>query len=94
MTPPLLLRYASDVSPEWLTQVLSASGALSPGHRVEGLSMTPVGTGQMADTTRFTLTYDEEGAGPASVVGKFASADEQSRATGLALRAYEIEVRF
>ena len=28
------------------------------------------------------------------MVGKFASADEQSRATGLALRAYEIEVRF
>jgi hypothetical protein len=48
----------------------------------------------MADTTRFTLTYDEPGAGPASVVGKFASADDQSRNTGLALRAYEIEVRF
>jgi hypothetical protein len=28
------------------------------------------------------------------VVGKFASANDQSRATGLALRAYEIEVRF
>ena len=28
------------------------------------------------------------------MVGKFASADEQSRGTGLALRAYEIEVRF
>jgi hypothetical protein len=28
------------------------------------------------------------------VVGKFASADDQSRGTGLALRAYEIEVRF
>jgi hypothetical protein len=28
------------------------------------------------------------------VVGKFASSDDQSRATGLALRAYEIEVRF
>ena len=48
----------------------------------------------MADTTRFTLTLDEPGAGPASVVGKFASADDQSRGTGLALRAYEIEVRF
>ena len=48
----------------------------------------------MADTTRFTLTLDEPGAGPASVVGKFASADDQSRGTGLALRAYEVEVRF
>ena len=39
----------------------------------------PIGTGQMADTTRFSLTYDEPGAGPATVVGKFASADDQSR---------------
>ena len=54
----------------------------------------PIGTGQMADTTRFTLTLDEPGAGPGQVVGKFASADDQSRGTGLALRAYEIEVRF
>ena len=58
------------------------------------LAASPIGTGQMADTSRFSLTYDEPDAGPASVVGKFASADEQSRATGLALRAYEIEVRF
>ncbi len=91
---PALLRYASDVSPPWLTEVLSASGALAPGARVVDLAATPVGTGQMADTTRFALTYDTPGAGPPSVVGKFASADDQSRATGLALRAYEIEVRF
>ena len=58
------------------------------------VSAAPVGTGQMADTSRFTLIYDVAGAGPASVVGKFASADDQSRGTGLALRAYEIEVRF
>jgi Phosphotransferase enzyme family len=56
--------------------------------------MAPIGTGQMADTTRFALTLDQPDAGPSSVVGKFASADDQSRGTGLALRAYEIEVRF
>jgi hypothetical protein len=61
---------------------------------VTGVSVSPIGTGQMADTARLDLTYDEPGAGPASLVGKFASADDQSRATGLALRAYEIEVRF
>jgi hypothetical protein len=61
---------------------------------VVDLAMQAVGTGQMADTTRFALTYDVPDAGPPSVIGKFASADEQSRGTGLALRAYEIEVRF
>jgi hypothetical protein len=94
MSIPRLLRYASEVTPEWLTEVLAASGLLTEGARVVDLSVTPVGTGQMADTSRFTLTYNAEGDGPPSVVGKFASADDQSRATGLALRAYEIEVRF
>ncbi len=67
---------------------------LAEGASVRSFETAPIGTGQMADTTRFTLTLDQPGAGPTSVVGKFASADDQSRGTGLALRAYEIEVRF
>ncbi|HWE68616.1 MAG TPA: phosphotransferase [Acidimicrobiales bacterium] len=94
MHPPALLRYAADVTPEWLTAVLGGAGALPAGGRVVDIDVAPIGTGQMADTARLALTYDEPGAGPASVVGKFASADDQSRGTGLALRAYEIEVRF
>jgi hypothetical protein len=93
-TGPRLLRLPSDVTPEWLTRALVAAGVLRAGARVTAFEGTPIGTGQMADTTRFALTYDEPGAGPGSVVGKFASADDQSRGTGLALRAYEIEVRF
>lgn len=92
--PPELIRHAADVSPEWLTRALSGAGTLAEGARVVDCTMDPIGTGQMADTTRFTLTYDTAESGPPSVVGKFASADDQSRATGLALRAYEIEVRF
>ncbi|HTU38082.1 MAG TPA: phosphotransferase [Acidimicrobiales bacterium] len=91
---PALVRRAADVTPEWLTAALVRAGLVARGRRVVGVSTEPVGTGQMADTTRFSLAYDEPGAGPASVVGKFASADDQSRGTGLALRAYEIEVRF
>lgn len=92
--PQPLLRYAADATPEWLTGVLAANGLLPAGVEVASFETAPIGTGQMADTTRFSLHYDQPGAGPASVVGKFASANEQSRATGLALRAYEIEVRF
>ncbi len=94
MSPTTLLRRAADVTPEWLTGALAEAGALVGGARVVAFESKPIGTGQMADTTRFLLTYDEPGAGPGSVVGKFASADDQSRGTGLALRAYEIEVRF
>jgi Phosphotransferase enzyme family len=91
---PPLLRQASDVTSEWLTDVLRDGGVLAKGAAVRSFQMAPIGTGQMADTTRFTLTLDDPGAGPRHVVGKFASADDQSRGTGLALRAYEIEVRF
>ena len=89
-----LLRQASDVTPEWLTGALQRAGALTEGASVQSFETAPIGTGQMADTTRFTLALEEPGSGPASVVGKFASADDQSRGTGLALRAYEVEVRF
>jgi hypothetical protein len=98
MSQVSLLHTAADVTPEWLTDALTQAGAVKPGTRVDFFTTEPIGTGQMADTTRFTLSYaggntgDEDG--PATIVGKFASADDQSRATGLALRAYEIEVRF
>ena len=48
----------------------------------------------MADTVRFALSYKPEGSGPTSVIGKFASQDEQSLSTGRIMRAYEVEVRF
>ncbi len=111
-TPTALLHSAADVTPEWLTAALQGSGVLDPDAAVAGFEMSQIGTGQMADTTRFSLSLDPpqppaagppaaasagpttDAASPRSVVGKFASADDQSRGTGLALRAYEIEVRF
>jgi len=87
-------RTAAEVDPAWLTAVLRGRGHLAPGARVVGSVATPVGTGQMADTVRFHLAYEPERAGPSSVVGKFASQDEQSLNTGRVMRAYEVEVRF
>jgi hypothetical protein len=93
MENPDIAHSAAEVTPDWMTAVLTGAGVLH-GTRVTDVTATPIGTGQMADTARLALAYDRPGAGPASVVGKFASSDDQSRATGLALRAYEIEVRF
>jgi aminoglycoside/choline kinase family phosphotransferase len=54
-----------------------------------------VGTGQMADSFRLVLRYDTDRPGaPSSVVGKFTAADDTSRATGIAMRTSEVEVRF
>jgi len=87
-------RTPAEVDDRWLTDVLVGQELLAPGARVASVVATPLGTGQMADTVRFTLAYQPAGSGPASVVGKFASPDEQSLATGRIMRAYEVEVRF
>lgn len=81
------------VTPEWLTAVLRAAGASERGRIVE-VDAEAVGTGQVGDCVRFTLTWDEPDAGPAKVVGKFPTEDETSRATATAVRTYEVETRF
>ena len=87
-------RSAADVEVDWLAAVLHNGGRLAPGAHLVGMSAAPVGTGQMADTVRFTLAVEPDGTGPTSVIGKFASQDERSLQTGRMLRAYEVEVRY
>jgi hypothetical protein len=82
------------VTAEWLGAVLHASGAAGTT-AVRVVRAEPVGTGQMGSSVRYALGWDDpRTAGPASVVCKFASPDPTSRATGLALRTYEVEVNF
>jgi aminoglycoside/choline kinase family phosphotransferase len=69
---------------KWLSEAL---------HRpVTAVEMQPIGTGQMCDSLRLRLKCDDEGT--STVVAKLPAADPTSRATALALRSYEIEVRF
>ncbi len=86
------------VTPEWLTAVLQAQGALKQSARVLGFEPTRIGTGQIGQNVRFALTYsgpsEAWAASPASVVGKFASPDPTSRATGVALGTYQREHEF
>ncbi len=80
MTNPLVVETAADVTPEWLTAALVAAG-----HDVEVASVetAPVGTGQMADSARITITYASDSTGaPATLVGKFPSDDPTSRSAG------------
>ncbi len=94
-TPPVWR--PEEVGAEWLTDVLRGAGVIDD-QRIVDVAAEPVGTGQMADSVRLRLIYDSDVAGateaPASVVGKFTPADETSRATRLALRTSEVEVRF
>jgi hypothetical protein len=82
------------VDAAWLTAALRAAGALPEGH-VESFSTESVGAGMLGDSVRFDLTYDRDRSeAPRSVVGKFASADPTSKATGAGVGLYLKEVRF
>jgi hypothetical protein len=80
------------VTPEWMTGVLRKAGH---DVTVSGVTGKRVGTGQVGESVRFTLSYkgDQKGA-PASVVGKFPSSDPESRATGVNFGNYIREVNF
>ncbi|MGI9614912.1 MAG: phosphotransferase family protein [Acidimicrobiales bacterium] len=82
----------ADVDSEFLTGVLGLNGI---GSTVTGFTAEPVGTGQIGQCIRYQLELanDDESC-PKTLVGKFASDDETSRATGVALRNYVREVRF
>jgi aminoglycoside/choline kinase family phosphotransferase len=88
----LLVRRPEELTPAWLTAVLTASGALGRDEEVTSATAVPVGTGQMADTVR--LAYTTSAGRAASVVVKLASDDDTSRSTGVLVRAYEVEVGF
>jgi hypothetical protein len=80
------------ITPAWLSSVLRAGGVDA---EVRDFKSRRIGTGQIGDSIRFDLVYARapEGA-PASLVGKFPSSSEVSRATGIALGNYLREVNF
>jgi hypothetical protein len=80
------------VSADWLTERLRAAGDLDAG-RVASVTWQPIGTGQVGDSARFSLTY-EGGHGVETLAGKFPAADATSRGTAAAFGLYTKEVGF
>ena len=76
----MILKTPGDLSADWLSEALQQP--------VRSWSTEPIGTGQMGDAFRVTTDTG------ATAVLKVAATDETSRATGLALRIYEVEVGF
>ena len=64
---------AAAISADWLAAVLGQPGKL------RGFTIAQVGTGQMCDSYRLTLDWDEGTPAPASVIAKCPSHDEASR---------------
>jgi hypothetical protein len=90
-----LVRRPEDVTGEWIGAVLRGSGAAPENAVVTGFEPAAIGTGQMSESYRLQLGWDQSvPAGPASVVLKVAASDQTSRSTGIGLGIYEREVLF
>src|SRR3954453_8657437 len=83
------------VTPEWLTQVLRFGDAIGRDTKGGSFESSSLGTGQVGANVRYALAYEGSGPeGPATIVCKFSSRDEVSKATGVATLTYETEVAF
>jgi aminoglycoside phosphotransferase (APT) family kinase protein len=82
----------SDLTPDFLSRALAVH---LDGASVAEVEAARVGTGQVSDTYRLTLTYsggDEHP--PATLIAKVPAADPASRGAARAFRTYEIEACF
>ena len=78
----------ADLTVEWLRRALHSVG------EILDVRAEPIGTGQIADSARLTLTWDPPASGPATLVAKVAAASEASRLAGFTTGTYEVEVGF
>ncbi len=91
---PRLITDPAAIDAEWMTEALRSAGVLHNAS-VTGLAREPVGNGLVADSVRFSLTYDTpEPIAPVSVVGKFPATDPASRRSGTDHILYLREVSF
>ncbi len=82
-----------DVDATWLTDMLRS--ALGTSAAVVQVEATSIGTGQVGENVRFELGWDRTDPElPDSVVGKFPSSSEVSRATAVHLNTYAKEIGF
>jgi hypothetical protein len=81
------------VTAPWLTQALAGRGIDA---KVKAFRVEQVGTGQLGETRRFHLEYDGAAPAnaPASVVGKFPSANAVAAESGKNMGFYRSEVMF
>lgn len=86
-----------EITPQWLTDTLRASGDLPATASVASRSVERLGEGVgfVGQIGRLQLAYEGDAAGaPASVIGKLPSPDEGARAIANLYGLYEREVHF
>ncbi|WP_439816829.1 oxidoreductase family protein [Zavarzinia sp. CC-PAN008] len=84
---------ADAIDGAWMTQALRQDGL---DVTVSAVSSVRVGSGQVGETRRFTLTYsgDIPAHAPATVIGKFPSGSDESREAARMFGIYKAEAAF
>jgi phosphotransferase family enzyme len=83
-----------DLTPDWFTRILRASGTIGVDTSVTSVDVHQIGNGQLGSVARVTLEYDNAGDAPASLVVKQPSLDAGSRGVGVAMGVYRSEACF
>lgn len=78
----------SQVDAPWLTDALEDAGVARGAKVLDVDYVGDIGTGQTGRNARFALTWDDAEGRPASVVGKFPSADENARVSAFGNGTY------
>ncbi|MCI0836714.1 MAG: aminoglycoside phosphotransferase, partial [Chloroflexi bacterium] len=89
-------RTTGEITAEWLTNVLRASGAIR-GASVKSFTVSNIGVGQgvVGDVSRLDLEYDTpEKTAPRAVIAKLALADDEKREFIDSAGLYEPEAGF
>jgi len=88
------VRAAADIDADWLNAMLHAAG-IGIGNSLTVNESGSIGTGQVGDNVRFHLEWsDPDPSLPLTVIGKFPSQSEISRATAVAVDTYVREIGF
>ncbi|MEX0767453.1 MAG: aminoglycoside phosphotransferase family protein [Microthrixaceae bacterium] len=88
---------AADLTPEWLTHALAP---LTGGSQVTAVTAQAIGTGQVAETQRLTLSWatpswaQEQQQQPLVVIAKVPTTDPVSLSAAKTMRNYLLEVMF
>jgi hypothetical protein len=78
----------------WMTAALESAGVAQGATVTEVVLDGLIGTGQTGRNARFRLTWDDPEGRPATVVGKFASADPNARLAAFTNGTYQNEWAF
>ena len=86
-----------ELTADWATAAMRAAGALGDGQRVVSTSLGPLtgdGRPMTGELARVALSYDPPGAGPETVIAKFASRDRAMKGMIEQFDGYAREIHF